>query len=395
MKEYKIAKGWAIVMYIGAPFLIVLFGSLLVLPFISGSGDVTIFFILWPVAISMIVIAVLALIDTVKARFVIAADRIYTTAVFNKRMLLFNEIKGYRITDKFIFVEALIKEKKRIKISTYYEKSDEIKQWLFERYDDLDAVNIIAEEKSILEDAEFGRNTAERENHLKRARIATTTLNIIAIALSAWAFFWPVPYGCLMTALILIPVVSVLLLKFSGGIIHLEAKNDSAYPTSMYSIAIPGFILAMRAFVDYNLTGYEKLWPAVLLSTLFFMVVVLIGNKEFAYDKIRELFTILGITVFFFCACFGSVTILNCYYDRSEAQRFYAKVLNKRSSSGKHTSYYIELAPWGSQTESEEVSISSEIYNRIQAGDTVRVNLKRGEFDIPWFYVESSLAEAR
>jgi len=189
MKEYKIGKGWAILMYICSPLFIVLFSWLLVLPFLPGVYDENsflFFYILVPLSIGMIVLLILGLIYTVKGKFVIDTDRIYILNIFNKRSLLFSEIKGFRIGDKAIIIESAVKDKKHITISTYYGESDEILDWLHTHYDDLDVVNIIAEEKNILTDHEFGRNAQEREHRLQQARRSTNLLNSIAIGVSAW-----------------------------------------------------------------------------------------------------------------------------------------------------------------------------------------------------------------
>lgn len=388
MKEYKIAKGWAILMYIGSPLLIALFAWMGVMPFLPGEdmpSDLALIFV--PLSLTMITIMVLGLIDTVKGRFVIDTDRIYTTNVFNKRMLLFSEIKGFRIEDKYIFVEPIDKKKKRIKISTYYGKCDEIKEWLYEHYDDLALVNLMAEEKTILEDVQFGRTTEERENRLQRARLATRTLSGVSFAVAAWAFFWPYPYEVVCLALLVFPILAVLLLKISGGIIHLNDRKDSAYPTVLYCIAVPSFMIVMRALIDYNILEYTNTWVPAVLVAVFMIIIALIGNTEFTFKKATDFFGVAGITLFFFCAAYGGLIFLNCYYDESPEQEFHVKVLSKRMSSGKHTSYYVELTPWGNQTEAEEVSIDSDLYDRFEAGDSAYVYLKQGRFDVPWFEV--------
>jgi len=389
MKKYRIAKGWAIFMYVFSPFLIALFGWMLVLPFLPDENiDVEAAWIMVPIALAMITVIVLGLIDTIKGTFVIDTDRIYTTNIFNKRMLLFEEIKGFRIEDKYIFVESSVKNKKRIKISTYYGKCDEIKSWLYEHYDDLAIVNVMEDEKRILQDVQFGRSVEERESRLNRARKVTRILTASAFVVSGWAFIWPQPYGIVVPALLLFPVLALLLVKISGGIIHLNDNKDSAYPTVMYCIFIPGFMLLMRALLDYNVLDYSNTWAPSILVTVFAMVVALIGNKEFAFKKAKDYLSAALIIPFFFCASYGGLILLNCYYDQSEEQAFQSVVLSKRTSSGKHTSYYVELTPWGKQTEAEEVSIDSDLYDQFEAGDTAYVYLKKGQFDVPWFWVE-------
>ncbi len=388
MKEYKIAEGWAIFMYIGAPLLIGLFGLMLFMPFLPGEDmPVEALWFLAPISLLMIGIMVLGLIDTVTGRFVIDKDRIYTKNVFNNRMLLFTEIKGFRINDKYIFVEPSVPNKKRVKISTYYGKNDEIREWLYENYSDLDLMNMIEETKAIYTNVEFGANEEMRERRLHKARKAATALNTVAILVSVWALFYPYPYGILLVTLLIMPALAILLVKMFGGIIRLDTQNLSAYPTVLYSIAVPGFILVVRAMVDYSLLEYTNTWLPSILLTILALTILLIRNKEFTFEKGREYITLGGMVIFFFCYSHGALIFINCYFDRSTAQVIHVKVMSKWISSGKHTSYYVQLEPWDKQTEPEEVSISSDLYDKLNEGEEAAVYLSKGFFDIPWVEV--------
>ncbi len=59
MKEYKIAKGWAIFIWIMAPVLIGLFGFLGVMPFIADKINLTLVLVLTPISIGMVTLMVL------------------------------------------------------------------------------------------------------------------------------------------------------------------------------------------------------------------------------------------------------------------------------------------------------------------------------------------------
>src|SRR5687768_15718032 len=115
MKEYKIAKGWAIFMYIAAPLLIGLFAWLLIMPFVPWMKDDVapeIYWFLAPMSLGMIGLMAVGLMDTIKGKFVIDNEKVYTIGIFSNRHLRFDEIKGYRITDKYIFIEPKIEDKK-------------------------------------------------------------------------------------------------------------------------------------------------------------------------------------------------------------------------------------------------------------------------------------------
>ena len=100
-----------------------------------------------------------------------------------------------------------------------------------------------------------------------------------------------------------------------------------------------------------------------------------------------DILTIGGLSLLFFAYSYGVVIHYNCHYDESEAELYTAKVLNKRVSSGKLTTYYLELTSWGPQPEIDEVSVVNDLFNRIEVGDQVTVYLQKGKLEIPWFFV--------
>jgi hypothetical protein len=123
MSEYKIAKTWAIFIYIFTPILLGLSVWMLTLPFVKGGPiDWTTFWILAPIAIGLIALMVFGLIETIKGKFVIDENKIVSISSFSYRELLLNEIKGYRIGEKYIIIESNNEEKKNIKVSTYFGK---------------------------------------------------------------------------------------------------------------------------------------------------------------------------------------------------------------------------------------------------------------------------------
>lgn len=52
-------------------------------------------------SLGMMAFMVVALIDTIKGKFVIDQDKVFTVSTFASRQLMFDEIKGYRITDQY------------------------------------------------------------------------------------------------------------------------------------------------------------------------------------------------------------------------------------------------------------------------------------------------------
>jgi len=389
MKEYRLAKGWAWFLYLVGPPIIVLFGWLLTIPFEKEEPEWGTFFILTPIALGMIALFVLAFIDVRKGKFVIDQDRVYSISVFGNRSLLLEEIKGYRTDDKYIYIEPKEKGKRKVKISNYYSKTEEIIEWLDMYYPDLNALAVQEEEAAILQDVELGRTVEEREEKLNFARKMATGLNIAGGIVAAWGIFWPQPYEYAMLASVLVFAIVVAALKFYGKLIRIGFSNTTAYPSPAFGFLGPASALGIRALFDYELYDYTPLWTIFLVSTLLLTIILLIGSKEFTFKKSTDYWMCLVFLLFAAEFSYGSIVFVNCYYDSSEFNTYTATIEDKRISSGKHTTYYLELSPWATRTSPEEVSVSKEMYEAVETNDEVDVYLGKGELGIPWFYVSN------
>lgn len=74
-------------------------------------------------------------------------------------------------------------------------------------------------------------------------------------------------------------------------------------------------------------------------------------------------------------------------YDTSTPEKYSTTILNKKETSGKSTTYYLELAPWANQKESTEISVSKEMFNKFEQNEKAHVLLMQGRFDILWFEI--------
>jgi hypothetical protein len=388
MKEYKISKGWAIIIYITAPLLIGLFAWLLIMPWVTGSQqDMEALWILGPVSVGMIVFLLIALLDTIKGKFVIADDKIWIVSTLSKRELTIDEIKGYRIADKYIFIESNVKGKRKITLNTYYENSHEIIDWLSENYLDLDVIEAYDEEREILGNEALGWTLEQREAKLAKAHKMAKVLNWTGGLIGIWTFFWASPYEYAIIASIAFPILCLIVLKFSNGLIRINEKKENAYPVIFWGIFATSMGLCLRGLMDYNIFDYSNVWTPSISVTLAYTALLTIGSKEFKLDMAKGYWMIIGYSILIFCYGYGAVITLNCMYDKSEPEIFHATILNKRIDSGKLTTYYLELTPWAQQSKSSEFTVSKELYNNLHIADTVNIVFKQGNFDIPWFEI--------
>ena len=390
MKEYKISKGLAIFIYIIGSLFIALFTLILFLPVIPGMENEVIPDVYWFLAVislAMISLITIGLIDIYKGKFVIDKNKIFSIGVFSKKELLFNEIKGYRTSDKFIFIESKNEHKKKIKVTTYFEKTDEIKTWLSNNFSDLDIVQIVNERKEILNNPEFGATSKEREIKLTQAFKTAKIINWSGGIIAAWTLLFPNPYEYAIIASIIFPLVCLVILKYHHGLIRTDERKDSAYPSIFWAIFILSTGLSVRALLDYKIFDYSNVWIPSVLILLTYLGILGIGNKEFNRNDNKVNFSIIAIALFIYGYSYSTVVTLNCIYDKSEPKIYDATVLDKHVTAGKTKTYYVKLTPWGSLKEIEDVSVSQDLYNRLQYHDKVKIYFMNGRFEIPWFKI--------
>ncbi|KAF2506982.1 hypothetical protein EYY60_20965 [Flavobacterium zhairuonense] len=394
MKEYKMNKGWAVFMYIFGTLLIAVFGFLLLMPIIPAvKNDLApnSYWFIGPLSLVMLCVFVIAVLDTAKGKFVIDKNRIYNITTLSKRELFLHEIKGYRINDKFIIIESKSENKKDIKISTYFGKTDEIKKWLRDNnYRDLDVIEEIDEKKEILNNQEFGWNKTERKNKLNRARIFAKIMNGIGAVAGVWVLFFPNPYKYAIIPCIAFPIVSLIVLRIFKGLIRIDEKKNSAYPSIYFGFLMSTLCIFLRALIDFELLEYSNVWIPTLLIALTFASTLYFTNLKTEHTKTPDILSFLGIFALVICYTFGTFITVNCLYDHSEPEIFKTSVLDKRISTGKTTTYYLQLGPWGPRKESDEVTVSKEQYNNSKINDEAEVYLMKGQFDIPWFEVSTN-----
>jgi hypothetical protein len=387
MKEYKIAKGWAIFIWIMAPALIGLFGFMGVMPLVADKINLTLVLILTPISIGMITLMFFGLIDIYKGRFIIKNDTLISIGVFKIKELNFDEIKGYTVNEQYIFIIPKDKRKRKIKISQYLGGYREVLLWISQKFVDLDIVKEATEEQEILNDESIAWCRELREEKLLNARKITILVNLLGIISFAWALFYPKPYDYAVLSALIIPIVAVLVIKFSSGLIRIDKPNGSAYPSVIYALIFPSMGLMVRSFFDYDIFDYSNVWLksiAIMISLLF---VLLIKQKEISFKKKQDLLTVASVAMFLWVYGFGAVIYLNCNLDKAQPEHFTAKILDKRISTGKHTSYYLELTSWGQQKEIDEVSVSKGLYYSVEVNNEINIYFRNGKLEIPWFIV--------
>lgn len=272
---------------------------------------------------------------------------------------------------------------KTLSIPLTLKGKDEIVAWAAARFPDLDAIEMRTNLEAILANEEFGFTVEERQAFLNRQLFLFKILSGAGVAVSLWAMLFPRPYEVAMIALGLVLLASMGCGALGRGLMDLMG-TDKSRPAAAIGIVLPGIVLTGRAMLDFNFDSWQAPLLPIAIATALVALLILVCFRE-----TRE--TPSGIGAAFLVALLvgtGAVLQLNVLTDSGEATICESRVLDKRVSSGKSETYTLVLAPWKvHENAGVEYTSEKELYDAVDAGQTVWVWTKPGAFRIPWYFV--------
>jgi hypothetical protein len=221
-------------------------------------------------------------------------------------------------------------------------------------------------------------------------------LEYITMGLGLWFLFYPKPYNILFTSLLCMPIIGLLLNGMTGrpsisSLVEISKDDDG---DDKYDVAdfidFAAWIILIRVLIDFE---FESFYSMIIPGTITFVIMLII---LFATHKLIDSTTksktwiylslISNVFLYSYAGTYGA----NCVYDNSEPTVYHAKVVDKRvrrSRKGGRT-YYVKVTPWGHHYDKEEISVSRVQYDEIHNGQSIKIDLKKGLFNIPWYYIE-------
>lgn len=220
-------------------------------------------------------------------------------------------------------------------------------------------------------------------------------LEWITIGISVWFVFYPKPYELLLGILLLIPLLGLIL----NGLhkpslatlveISIDKDGNKDYDVADF-IDVAALAILLRTVLDYEFESYYSLIIPGTIAFAIILIILLLTHKLIE-ETTRNKWWIYSSLIFNVCLySYGGTYAANCTYDYSAPKVYQTRVLDKRihiGSKGRKT-YYIKVNPWGSHYDKEEISVPIVQYNEINVDDIVDIDLKKGLFDIPWYYIE-------
>jgi hypothetical protein len=345
-------------------------------------------FLFFGLALFCIAVAIFLTRDLKISKFGIGIDRVYLVSMIYNRTLYFDQVSGWREMEKEFHILPNDKSLKKIRVSTYFKDSAEIRQFLAEQFPNLDEVEAETEHLEIIQNEEFGITEEARLKRLEQARKAARYTEWVGWAIVVWLFFYPTPYELSIMSGIIYPFLAVALCFLYRGLIRGYDGEKSPYPTMIMTVIVVPMMLAYRAIVDINILSYHNGWILMIIITTILFVSYQVPTNGFSFRKNADIWTFFVVLILLMAYGYGTVTLTNAIADHSQPEVYPTVITNKRVSTGKSASYYLELKKWGDQSEDDEVTVSRSQFDSYAVGDSINVHLRPGALKMPWIELE-------
>jgi hypothetical protein len=339
------------------------------------------------VAVIFLGIAVMGactVLGMLRTRVVLHAGSIELRGAFSDRTLLRQDIAGRRRGPgghgpAVVCLIPNTTRAKRMLIPQFLEWDPAWDQY-FASIPDVDAEEAQASLESVLESPELAGSRDERWAALVQARRVANVFLVVTFASFFWLWLYPRPYDLAFLICATIPWVAVVIASRNPSLYRLNPSRNDVGANLSFAVLMPTFALAMRAILDSQVLDWETLLMTIVAVAAACTLVMVWLVRE-----LRGSVLIFG--AFMLAYAYGVVAVANVRFDRGEPQVFVAQVLGAHESSGKTTTYYLDLGPWGPRKSAEEVEVGSAFYASGSRRETVCVYLYRGALKARWFEV--------
>lgn len=382
-QEFIVKKGWRIFGYIFCTIVITGIFYLLIDAILSSKD------ILFWVGLNIVSISLFGycLIAIYRSKIVLTRDAIIEHQAFKEKVLLFSEIKGFRVRGPKIVLEPNDAGKSKMMIGdfSHTKNGPELEEFLTSKFKNLDEADYETELTEVLHDSTVGTGLEDREQRLNGAKKVTRILNTGGLIITFWLFFYPHPYLLALSAGLLCPIIAMIYFFRQQEVLTLmSTEKKSAYPSLNSALTLPPAALIVRALIQYDLLSFKDCILPIIVSSIAFTLIFLLFLRK---SKNRSNNFWIGVIFSLIYSC-GGIVIVNCAFDASKPTEYKTKVLDQSITTGRSTTYYLKLDTWGARKESEDESVPKSVYYSVKKGDLVTVYVKKGFLSIPWYFID-------
>ena len=319
-----------------------------------------------------------------RSRLVIDGSRLEVHYALTEKVTDLNEVEGYRTisTRNGSYWQLKLRDSRgTISVYKWYDYP-EVRAWLAQ-IPDLDERDRKAVLEQIEQNQELGATPEERLARLAGAKKVNIGLTVIAIVVAlAFAFGTG---AVLSTSALVLAVIP-------AGLIYLVHREPLLYglftpkrdPRTNLGIAFlvcgMGLIVGNHGvhFVDISrMLVYAGLVALLCCAAIYSAV----------QKNSQVLGMLLGVLILAGPYGWGVATVADTVPDNSAPANYVATVVNKHVTSGRSTTYYLGLSPWGPLQGANDVSVPHSTYQSVAIGDSVCLQLHAGVLHVPWYQV--------
>ncbi|MCB0707624.1 MAG: hypothetical protein KDC34_20050 [Saprospiraceae bacterium] len=217
-------------------------------------------------------------------------------------------------------------------------------------------------------------------------------LEWITLVLGFWFLLYPEPYRILLGVLLVIPILGIILNGIQkpsiASLVVIDNRDDGKYDVADF-IDVAAIMILIRVSIDFK---YESFYSLIIPGAVGFLVVLSLlffTHKKVEKSNQDRKWIYLSVIINIFLYSYAGTYAVNCAYDQSTPQRYETIVLDKKEGNTRKSRrrYSVTIAPWKDHKEKEKMYIPQTQFESVEIGDTLMVNLKKGVFGIPWYYV--------
>jgi len=232
--------------------------------------------------------------------------------LYGVRKILIENIKGYKIAQKVIYIYPISSQFSKLSINDYLSLDDteELTELLGKISIDLERAAYHKDEQAILNDTEIGSTKEQREDRFENAIIYSIVYNISGVVLFVLSFMLRIDNIILQIILLLHPLLGLAIIAVTKGMVRLFAKLDSSAYRSIYLgiffselCLINGVLDSGKAYSNTNLW-----WQEIVGGVVFFLISMAVLFKMPTRVIFIQLFFVLLFAVGY---GFGSALEIN------------------------------------------------------------------------------------
>lgn len=387
--EFRIAFRWRLLAYLSSPLFaglgfMITYQSVFSLDSISFSTNYILGFTL---AILAFWFALYFPIRMFREKLTIQKDRFIYRLAIKTKVLLFEDIEGFRIDNSYFRISAKPELHKPLNISRYLERNSDLVEYLYQNFDDLVAADRAKEASELFGNDAFGEEEQVIEERFLLAKKTSKWVNIFAFVLAALTLFYPYPYELIILLNLLLPFIGITVIIHFKGLIRIDKKPDSIYPSVYGSILLPICGLGIRIIYDFNYISTMLIWIYSIPLALIFFLILFSKSDELGFSSTSQSIStiILALLMYIYSCC--AISMVDVLFDTSSVETHWVEV-SRKSKSDKFNR--LKLTPGWHESAIKEVTgnTSSNFYNSVQVGDSVMLNVRNGALNIPWYIVE-------